>query len=186
MQQRQTENNVERCATQRCHGEPALTYIGTPLCQRCWERVCEQDNEAVPADGAADQDHADALTASAKEEENEMATKNKSKARKTNGNGKANAKAKAPAKPAAKHEAKPKRVSAIDAAAQVLKAAGKPMRSQELIEAMAKQGLWKSPEGKTPHATLYSAMLREITTKGKKARFNKVDRGQFAFNKEGA
>jgi hypothetical protein len=81
-------------------------------------------------------------------------------------------------------EKKPKRVSALDAAAQVLKSAGKPMRAQELITAMAEQNLWKSPGGKTPHATLYAAMLREARDKGKAARFTKVDRGQFAFNKE--
>ena len=79
-------------------------------------------------------------------------------------------------------ETKEKRVSALDAAAEVLKKAGKPMRSQEMIAAMAEQGLWKSPAGKTPHATLYAAMLREINDKGKDARFKKVDRGQFAFN----
>lgn len=76
---------------------------------------------------------------------------------------------------------KPKRTSALDAAATVLKKAGKPMRSQELIDAMAAQGLWKSPGGKTPHATLYAAILREISVKGKTARFKKVDRGQFQF-----
>jgi hypothetical protein len=76
---------------------------------------------------------------------------------------------------------KPKRTSALDAAATVLKKAGKPMRSQELIDAMATQGLWKSPSGKTPHATLYAAILREITAKGKAARFKKIDRGQFEF-----
>ena len=84
--------------------------------------------------------------------------------------------------PPAQKEAKPKRVSALDAAAQVLQKAGKPMRSQELIAAMAERGLWKSPNGKTPHATLYAAMLREIGAKGAIARFKKVDRGQFAFN----
>lgn len=76
---------------------------------------------------------------------------------------------------------KPKRTSALDAAATVLKKSGKPMRSQELIDAMASQGLWKSPGGKTPHATLYAAILREITAKGKAARFKKIDRGQFQF-----
>ena len=90
--------------------------------------------------------------------------------------------AKAPAKkPAATKDAKPKRTSALDAAAQVLKKAGKPMRSQELIAAMSEQGLWKSPGGKTPHATLYAAMLREIANKGTKARFKKIDRGLFAY-----
>ena len=83
-------------------------------------------------------------------------------------------------------EQKPKRVSALDAAAQVLAKAGKPMRAQELIAAMAEQGLWKSPGGKTPHATLYAAMMREERDKGGDSRFRKVDRGQFAFNKAGA
>ncbi len=83
-------------------------------------------------------------------------------------------------------EQKPKRVSALAAAAQVLAQVEKPMRAQELIAAMAEQGLWSSPAGKTPHATLYAAMLREVGTKGDAARFKKVDRGLFAFNKAGA
>lgn len=87
---------------------------------------------------------------------------------------------KAPAAKATKVD-KPKRTSALDAAATVLKKAAKPMRSQELIDAMATQDLWKSPGGKTPHATLYAAILREITAKGKAARFKKIDRGQFEF-----
>ena len=79
-------------------------------------------------------------------------------------------------------EKKSKRVSALDAAAQVLAKADKPMRANELITAMAEQSLWSSPAGKTPHATLYAAMLREIGAKGDAARFRKVDRGLFAIN----
>ena len=79
-------------------------------------------------------------------------------------------------------EKKPKRISALDAAAQILETAGKPMKAQELIAAMAEQGLWSSPAGKTPHATLYAAMVREIAKKGNAARFKKVDRGLFAAN----
>lgn len=75
---------------------------------------------------------------------------------------------------------KPKRVSALDAAAQVLRKAGKTMNCSVLITAMAEQRLWKSPGGQTPASTLYSAILREITAKGKNARFKKIDRGQFA------
>ncbi len=82
-------------------------------------------------------------------------------------------------------EQKPKRVSALDAAAQILAKASKPMRAQELIAAMAEQGLWKSPGGATPHATLYAAMQREERDKGTASRFRKVDRGLFAFNAEG-
>ncbi len=77
-------------------------------------------------------------------------------------------------------DAKPKRVSAIDAAAEVLRKRGEPMTARDLIAAMSEQGLWTSPNGKTPHATLYAAMLREISAKGAKARFKKVDRGLFA------
>jgi formylglycine-generating enzyme required for sulfatase activity len=51
------------------------------------------------------------------------------------------------------------------------------MNAKEMIEAMAAKGLWTSPGGKTPHATLYSAILREIGAKGKEARFKKTDRG---------
>jgi hypothetical protein len=79
-----------------------------------------------------------------------------------------------------KAEPKPKRTSAIDAAAKVLADAGTPMTCQELVAAMAEKKLWRSPGGKTPHATLYSAILREITTKGKDARFKKTERGKFA------
>ena len=94
------------------------------------------------------------------------------------------AKVDAKAAPKAKKatEKKPKRVSALDAAAQVLKAAGKPMNSQELITAMAEKGLWSSPNGKTPSATIFAGILREISANGKAARFAKVDRGMFAFN----
>ena len=103
-------------------------------------------------------------------------------------------KVKAADKPAAKKgkskkasgEQKPKRVSALDAAAQVLAKAEKPMRAQELIAAMAEQGLWSSPAGKTPHATLYAAMMRESRDKGAASRFRKVDRGLFEINKEAA
>lgn len=72
-----------------------------------------------------------------------------------------------------------KRLSALDAAAEVLRKNGKPMRCRELVAAMAEQGLWKSPGGATPWATLYSAMLREINVKGGDARFKKTDRGLF-------
>lgn len=76
---------------------------------------------------------------------------------------------------------KPRRISALDAAAQVLKASGQAMRSQELIAAMSEQGLWTSPNGKTPHATLYAAILREINAKGGEARFKKTERGKFEY-----
>jgi hypothetical protein len=81
---------------------------------------------------------------------------------------------KAPAAP------KEKKLSALDAAARVLAELGTAMTCQEMIAAMADKGYWKSPGGKTPAATLYSAILREITTKGAASRFVKADRGKFA------
>ena len=87
------------------------------------------------------------------------------------------------AKPAAKAaDTKPKKLSALNAAAKVLADAKEPMACKEMIETMAAKKLWTSPGGKTPHATLYSAILREINTKGKEARFKKTDRGLFAIN----
>ena len=77
-------------------------------------------------------------------------------------------------------EAEPKKMSALNAAAMVLADAGTPMNCREMIEAMAKAKLWSSPHGLTPAATLYSAVLREINTKGKDSRFTKTERGKFA------
>jgi hypothetical protein len=78
-------------------------------------------------------------------------------------------------------EPKDKKLSALDAAAKVLAETRTPMSCQELIGAMAGKGYWTSPGGKTPAATLYSAMLREIATKGDQARFTKTGRGHFAY-----
>ena len=78
-------------------------------------------------------------------------------------------------------EPKPKKLSLLDAAAQVLKAKGEPMRCKDMVATMVEKGLWKT-SAPTPEATLYSAILREITTKKNEARFKKSDRGLFAFN----
>jgi hypothetical protein len=77
-------------------------------------------------------------------------------------------------------QAKEKRVGLVDAAILVLHEAGnKPMNVKEIIEVVLAKKLW-STSGKTPAATLYSSILREIQKKGSDARFKKVDRGQFA------
>ncbi len=86
------------------------------------------------------------------------------------------------AKAVAKKEkaVKPKRVSALDAAATILASSAQPMNCQSMIDAMAAKKLWSSPNGKTPASTLYAAILREIKQKGKEARFRKTERGHFA------
>jgi hypothetical protein len=74
------------------------------------------------------------------------------------------------------------KLSALDAAAKVLQQAGQPLNCQELIKAMADQGYWTSPQGKTPAATLYSAILRESKIKGSQSRFQKTSRGHFVYH----
>jgi hypothetical protein len=53
------------------------------------------------------------------------------------------------------------------------------MSCPDLIRAMADKGYWTSPAGKTPQATLYAAMAREVKTKGAESRFRKAERGKF-------
>ena len=78
------------------------------------------------------------------------------------------------AKPAKPTKAvKPKRVSLLDAAATVLASAKEPMQAKAIVDAVTTKGLWTSPGGKTPHATLYAAMLREVAAKDKAARFRR-------------
>jgi hypothetical protein len=71
-------------------------------------------------------------------------------------------------------------LSCLNAAAKVLAEKGEPMTCKEMIEAMATKGYWTTPGGKTPHATLYSSIAREIRDKGKESRFKKSERGKFA------
>ncbi len=116
-----------------------------------------------------------------------MATK-KTSSRTTKGTQSKKATKKAPAK--ARQAKKPKaaskragKLSAIDAAAKVLGEAKAPMGTREMIEAMAAKKYWTSPAGKTPWATLYSAILRSINKDGKASRFKKAGRGTFALNR---
>lgn len=77
-------------------------------------------------------------------------------------------------------ESKPaKNLSQIEAAIIVLGKSKVAMNCKAMVEAMQVEGLWSSPGGATPEATLYAAILREINTKGKDARFRKTERGHF-------
>ncbi len=93
---------------------------------------------------------------------------------------KAPAKATTNKKPITKAPAK--KLSAINAAAKVLAETKEPLNAQQMIEQMAAKGYWRSPGGKTPSATLYASILREIKHRGKESRFQKVDRGLFALS----
>ena len=75
-----------------------------------------------------------------------------------------------------------KRPSGLDAAAEVLAEAGQPLNTKEMVERMLTKGLWNT-NGKTPAATIYAAIIREIAKLGDKARFKKVERGKFTLAK---
>ena len=97
---------------------------------------------------------------------------------------KATGKAKAPTKrPTGQRDAKgAKRPSGLDAAAQVLAEAKEPLGAKEIVERMLAKGLWQT-SGRTPSATIYAAVIREIAAKGDDGRFRKVDRGKFELAK---
>jgi hypothetical protein len=85
----------------------------------------------------------------------------------------------------AKRELKPRKkadgkMSGLDAAAKVLSESKEPMRVSEIVEKAKSKGYWESRAGKTPEATIYAAVIREIRDKGANARFVKKDRGLFA------
>jgi len=72
------------------------------------------------------------------------------------------------------------KMSLVDAAIQVMKEVDEPMNTKRMVELISERDLWQpSRAGKTPHATLYSAILREIRDKGDDSRFEKVERGKF-------
>jgi hypothetical protein len=93
------------------------------------------------------------------------------------------------------HDAKPRRKratgepgatsrgpSGLDAAARVLAEAGEPLNTKTMVERMLAKGLWTTG-GKTPAATIYAAIIREIALKGAGARFHKTERGKFTLTK---
>lgn len=82
----------------------------------------------------------------------------------------------------AKTGAQKRGLSGLDAAAKVLEEAGEALSCKAIVERAFAAGYWQS-DGKTPHATVYSAILREIQKKGDAARFRKTERGRFALAK---
>ncbi len=110
-------------------------------------------------------------------------TKSKTKAKKATNRKKTSAKKTAAKNAPAKAKKKTKgKLSGLDAAAKVLAEAGEPLRCKQIVETMLAKGYWTT-NGKTPAATIYSAILREIQTKGKESRFRKTDRGLFTVNR---
>ena len=69
-------------------------------------------------------------------------------------------------------------MSGLDAAAKILVDAGGALNCKAMVEQAIAKGYWK-PGGKTPAATMYAAILREIQKKGDASRFVKAERGMF-------
>ena len=74
--------------------------------------------------------------------------------------------------------------SGLDSAVVVLAEAGKPMNTADIVARLVETGLWKT-KGKTPSATIYAAIIREIASKGAESRFRKTDRGHFELTEVG-
>jgi hypothetical protein len=77
-----------------------------------------------------------------------------------------------------KDEKKDGKMSGLDAAAKVLTEAGEPLNTKTMVERAIERGYWTT-NGKTPAATIYAAIIREIAVKGDASRFAKADRGMF-------
>ena len=79
--------------------------------------------------------------------------------------------------PATKKTAPNRKPSGLDLATKVLADATEPLNAKTITERVLAAG-WTT-SGKTPEATLYAAIVREIQKKGEAARFRKTDRGLF-------
>ena len=73
------------------------------------------------------------------------------------------------------------KMSGLSAAAKVLTEAGKPLNTRTMVERAIEKGYWTT-NGKTPAATIYAAIIREIAQKGNASRFAKAERGKFEIN----
>jgi len=83
------------------------------------------------------------------------------------------------AREAPKRARRRQRATLLGEALVVLAEADEPMGARAIVQKVLERGRW-STRGKTPDATLYAAILREIQNKGDRARFRKVGRGRFA------
>jgi hypothetical protein len=77
-------------------------------------------------------------------------------------------------------EAKQKKTSLLEAAAQVLKGSGQPLNSKEMVAKAIELALWIPTAAKTPEQSLYSAIFREMKSK-ENPRFRKSTERKGAF-----
>ena len=85
---------------------------------------------------------------------------------------------------AAAKEKKERKPGGLDAAVRVLREAGTPLNCGDMVKTALEKGYWQTG-GKTPAATIYAAIITEISKKGGQSRFRKVDRGMFELTEAG-
>ena len=86
--------------------------------------------------------------------------------------------------PESERERPAKKLSLLNAAAQVLAACRTPMNCKELVAKAVEMGLWTPTGAKTPEQTLYSGIFREMKS-GAESRFKKSEtrKGSFEYAK---
>ena len=70
-------------------------------------------------------------------------------------------------------------MNSLDAVAEVLRRAGKPLHYRDITRLVLDAGLWTT-EGKTPDATINARLAGDIKDKGTESRFQRTDKGVFA------
>jgi hypothetical protein len=145
----------------------------SPAKKKVTKKTSTKKRQTVKAQAAADQENARLRDERAKSPDGMTASERAMS--QSAGDAKRSKKTKAPAKA--------KKLSLIDAAVQVLDESKVPMNCKQIVEQVTAKKLWSSSAA-TPWATLYSSILRELQTKGKDARFKKVDRGHFTLAKK--
>ena len=81
-----------------------------------------------------------------------------------------------------KQERTGSKTGGLSAAVKVLQETNEPLDCKNMVNLMLGKGYWKT-DGKTPSATIYSAIAREIKAKGDNSRFRKTERGKFMLAK---
>jgi len=82
----------------------------------------------------------------------------------------------------AKKERTQTKPGGLSCALRVLQEEGKPLSCPDMVKLMLEKGYWKT-DGRTPSATIYSAIITEIKKKGADSRFRKTERGKFELAK---
>jgi hypothetical protein len=169
-------------AAEAAGSELVPTYPGADYAGPAPANHSEQHTEPeAPAQPAKPTPGLDALAGSELGEANKRSWENLPDHGRRDGSAKL-PKARKPKAPKAEEPTGP--MSGLDAAAKVLAEAGIAMNVKDLTDSILAQKLWFT-DGKTPGATIYAAIIREIAAKGPDSRFRKTDRGLFEATEKG-